>query len=207
MIFAGASRHAKEILQIFTSQSENQIFLFDDYSEELEIYFNKYTWINNVDQIGFIKETEFVLALGGTYNRFLVAKKLIESGLSLRSVIAETAVIGTKDVEISTGVNIMHFVFIADSTKIGEGTLVNAFSSIHHDVSVGKYSEISPRVTLLGGVQVGDFTAIGSGTVVLPNVKIGSNVQIGAGAVVTKDIPDYCKAYGVPAKIIKTIEL
>ena len=205
MVVAGASRHAKEILQILTSQNEDRIFLFDDYSKELGIYFSKYTWIRSVAQIEISKESEFVLALGGTRNRFLIAQKLIECGLSLRSVVAETAVIGTEDVEIATGVNIMHFAFIADSTKIGEGTLINAFSAIHHDVCVGKYSEISPRVTLLGGVQVGDFTSIGSGAVVLPNVKIGSNVQIGAGTVVTKDIPDNSMAYGVPAKIIKKL--
>ena len=29
------------------------------------------------------------------------------------------------------------------------------------------------------------------------------HVLIGAGAVVVKDIPDNCKAYGVPAKVIK----
>lgn len=205
MVVAGASRHAKEVLQILTLQTQNRISLFDDYSKELGHYFTKYPWINNVEQIEISKESEFVLALGGTRNRFLVAQKLINCGLNLRSVIAKTAVIGTADVEIAAGVNIMHFAFIADSTKIGEGTLINAFSAIHHDVCVGKYSEISPRVTLLGGVQVGDFTAIGSGAVVLPNVKIGNHVQIGAGAVVTKDIPDNSMAYGVPAKIIKKI--
>ena len=32
---------------------------------------------------------------------------------------------------------------------------------------------------------------------------LGSMGTIGAGSVVTKDIPDYCVAVGIPAKIIK----
>ena len=84
-----------------------------------------------------------------------------------------------------------------------QGTLINAYSSIHHDVCIGKYSEISPRATLLGGVKVGSFTSIGAGAIVLPNIKIGNNVVIGAGSVVTKNIPDSTMAYGVPAKMIK----
>lgn len=205
MIIAGASRHSKEVLQILLSQieTENGIILFDDYSNELGDYFKKYNWVKSIDYFQSSKEYEFVLALGGTQNRYIVAQKLISCGLILRSVIANSAIIGSNDVEIEKGVNIMNFVFIADSTKIGEGTLINAYSSIHHDVCIGKYSEISPRVTLLGGVKIGSFTSIGAGAAVLPNIKIGNNVVIGAGSVVTKDIPDNTTAYGVPAKIIK----
>ena len=33
--------------------------------------------------------------------------------------------------------------------------------------------------------------------------KIGKHCVIGANSVVTKDIPDYCIAVGIPAKVIK----
>ena len=39
----------------------------------------------------------------------------------------------------------------------------------------------------------------------MPGVTIGKGAVIGAGAVVTKDIPDYCIAVGVPAKVIKKL--
>jgi acetyltransferase-like isoleucine patch superfamily enzyme len=36
---------------------------------------------------------------------------------------------------------------------------------------------------------------------------LGKNCIIGAGTVVVKDLPDNVMAYGVPAKIIRTINL
>jgi acetyltransferase-like isoleucine patch superfamily enzyme len=39
----------------------------------------------------------------------------------------------------------------------------------------------------------------------MPGVTIGRGAIIGAGSVVTKDVPDYCVAVGVPAKVIRTI--
>ena len=55
-------------------------------------------------------------------------------------------------------------------------------------------------VTISGGATIGDCTHIGTGATVIQGMHIGSNVLIGAGAVVVKDIPDNCKAYGVPAR-------
>ena len=37
----------------------------------------------------------------------------------------------------------------------------------------------------------------------MAGVKVGEHCVIGANSVVTKDIPDYCVAVGMPARIIK----
>jgi acetyltransferase-like isoleucine patch superfamily enzyme len=44
---------------------------------------------------------------------------------------------------------------------------------------------------------------IGYRVSVMPGVRIGKGCVIGSHSVVTKNIPDYCMAAGVPAKIIK----
>ena len=46
---------------------------------------------------------------------------------------------------------------------------------------------------------------IGSKAIILPDVTVGEYLIVSAGAVVTKDVPDYCLAVGVPARIIKTL--
>ena len=54
-------------------------------------------------------------------------------------------------------------------------------------------------------VHIGKNCWLGAGVIVLPGVSIGDNTVIGAGSVVSKDIPSGVVAYGVPAKVIRTI--
>lgn len=55
-------------------------------------------------------------------------------------------------------------------------------------------------------VVIKDGAHIGIGSIIMPGVTIGEGAVIGAGSVVTRDIPPYCVAVGVPAKVIKTFE-
>jgi acetyltransferase-like isoleucine patch superfamily enzyme len=86
---------------------------------------------------------------------------------------------------------------------IGNGALINAFASVHHDAQIGEYCEVSPHAVLLGGCKIGAYTSIGANATILPNITVGNRVIIGAGEVVVDNIPDNCLAAGVPAKIIK----
>jgi len=97
----------------------------------------------------------------------------------------------------------MHNALISNCVQIGKGTLVNAYSSIHHDSIVGDFSELSPHSVVLGGCKIGSLTAIGANATILPNVTIGNNVIVGAGAVVTKNVPDGVVVAGVPAKTVR----
>ena len=54
-------------------------------------------------------------------------------------------------------------------------------------------------------IVIKDGSHIGIGAIIMPGVTIGKGAVIGAGAVVTRDIPDYCLAVGVPAKVIKEL--
>lgn len=53
------------------------------------------------------------------------------------------------------------------------------------------------------GITIGNDVWIGMGVTILNGVKIGNGVTIAAGAVVVSDIPDYCVAAGIPAKVIR----
>ena len=54
-------------------------------------------------------------------------------------------------------------------------------------------------------IVIKDGAHIGIGSIIMPGVTIGEGAVIGAGAVVTKDVPDFCLAVGVPAKVVKTL--
>lgn len=55
-------------------------------------------------------------------------------------------------------------------------------------------------------VTLEDDVWIGAKVSVLPGVTIGRGSVIGAGSVVTKDVPAYCVAMGMPAKVVKTFD-
>lgn len=54
-----------------------------------------------------------------------------------------------------------------------------------------------------GPVLIGKNVWIGDKATILSGVTIGDGAVIGANAVVTKDVPAYCVAAGIPARIVK----
>lgn len=52
-------------------------------------------------------------------------------------------------------------------------------------------------------LKIGEGSWIGTHVAIIGDVHIGRNCVVGANAVVTRDIPDYCVAVGIPAKVIK----
>lgn len=204
MLIAGAGGHAKEILDVLHRNAyAGEIALLDETLAEPQMLFDRYKVYNSLAQASefFQVDDSFCLGVGTPLLRDQFRERLSQAGGRLVSVISSTSTISSLNVKLENGLNIMHNVLITSNATIGEGTLLNAASIIHHDVSIGRYCEISPRVILLGAVQVGDFTRIGSNATILPKTKVGNNVVIGAGAVVTRDIPDNSLVVGVPGII------
>jgi serine O-acetyltransferase len=56
-------------------------------------------------------------------------------------------------------------------------------------------------------VTAGDNCYIGLGAKIFGHVNIGNNVVIGANSVVLKDIPDNCVVGGIPARILKDLNV
>ncbi len=209
MLVAGASRHAKEIVELLYQQDElKELYFFDDVEPNSpNLFYDRFPVLKDVSSVKeiFLRDNRFVLGLGGTSARFKVAHKLLNAGGRLVSIVASTARVGHFNTHLGDGLNIMEFVSITNDVRINEGCLLNSHVSIHHDVTIGRYCEIAPRATLLGGVVVGDFTAIGSGATLLPNVSIGSNAIVGAGAVVVKNVLPNTVVAGVPARVIRIL--
>jgi sugar O-acyltransferase (sialic acid O-acetyltransferase NeuD family) len=206
MLIAGASRHAVEIADVLQiTRRDEDLYFYDDVSPVTnELFLGRFPIVRAVaaaQQI-FERTPNFVLGLGSVKGRFFLTKKLTAAGGRLASVIAPTAQIGTLDIHLDEGLNVMHAALVSSRTWVGRGVLINAFAAIHHDVRVGDFAEISPRATLLGGSSVGRYASIGAGAVILPNVSVGDYAIVGAGAVVRQNVPDYAVAVGVPARVI-----
>lgn len=108
---------------------------------------------------------------------------------------------------------------IDDHTWIGQGCYFHSAGGIKIGKSVGIgpmvkiitsfHETIEPELPVLyhnlvfKEVRIDDGCDIGIGAIIMPGVKIGEGAVIGAGAVVTENIPSFCIAAGVPAKVIK----
>jgi len=115
-----------------------------------------------------------------------------------------------------------------ESAKVGKNTKVGQLTHIDYDVEIGEhcmiegcaylcpktrignYVFIGPNVTItndkyppspkLEGVTINDHASIGANSTIIAGVIIGKHARIGAGSVVTKNIPDYEKWKGNPAR-------
>lgn len=205
MLVIGAGGHAKEVLEIIRDGNlEKELLFFDNISLNGESNFYSYPILKNFQQVTnlFQKNKDFVLALGGTNVRFYLAERLTALGGNLLSIISDKAVVSEISY-IGIGANIMPYSGIFGNSILKEGVLVNSFSSVHHDVEIGKFSELSPGCRILGGCKIGEFCVIGSNAVLLPNIRITNQVIIGAGSVVTKNIEEKGVYVGSPARKIK----
>jgi acetyltransferase-like isoleucine patch superfamily enzyme len=92
--------------------------------------------------------------------------------------------------------------------EIGENVLLarNVYISDHRHAYEDVSTPISSQgICSIAEVKIGSNTWLGQNSVILPGVTIGRHCVIGANSVVNIDVPDYCIAAGVPAKIVKKI--
>ena len=203
MVIVGASGHAKEVFD--SCQNMENLYFFDNItSYENPVLFDKKI-IQSFDELLEVEtKKEFILGLGNVSHRYNLYQKFTVLGFVPKSVIAKNAQVSSS-ANLGEGLNIMSFVFIGPDSKIGTGSLINAQASIHHDVIIGDFVEVSPGAKILGKCTIGTFSTIGTNATILPKVKIGKNVTVAAGAVVTTDVPDNCMVAGVPAKVKKEL--
>ncbi|HVX27606.1 MAG TPA: sugar O-acetyltransferase [Parafilimonas sp.] len=111
------------------------------------------------------------------------------------------------------------------NTRIGKNVFIN-FDCVFLDLGgiiIEDNVLIAPKVSLLseghavapnerqslvpGRIHLKRNAWIGAGATILPGVTVGENAIVAAGAVVSKDVPSNTIVGGVPAKIIKPIDL
>ena len=173
------------------------------------LFIGKRVKIKNKKKISFngsatIEDGCFIQALskGGMTvgNNFSLGRNSIIECTGVIRELGEELVIGD-----NVGIAANAFIAMRGKIEIGNNTIFGPNVSIHAENH--NFSDIDKPIKLQGatrkGVKIGEDCWIGSKAVILDGVTIGSHSIIAAGAVITKDIPEYCIAGGVPAKVIK----
>lgn len=210
MLIVGAKGFAKEVLEILHQQNQiHNLVFYDDVNHDApDRLFGKFPVLKSLEAAANYFATidnRYTIGIGNPVLRKALQLKFTDAGGVFSSTISTSANLGSHDVTIGHGTNILPGAILSNSTTIGEGCILYYNVIITHDCIVDDFVEISPAAILLGRCKVGSFTQIGANATLLPDVVIGKNVIVGAGAVVTKDIPDNSLVVGVPGIIKKQL--
>ena len=102
------------------------------------------------------------------------------------------------------------FCHIGDGCTIGlyghDTSIVTTYPLKYHfsnsEVDVSKDNTVD-AVRKFKKTVIKNDVYIGEGVIIMADVTVGNGAVIGSKAIVTKDVPDYCVAAGIPAKVVK----
>ncbi|MBQ9254231.1 MAG: acetyltransferase [Bacteroidales bacterium] len=191
----GASGHAKVVRDIVKLSYIDVQCLIDDNPE-----------VNELDGLTVVHSAEGLSPIIVTIGDCLMRRKIVEKlGDREYMTVVHPKAILADSVKLGMGTVVMAGALLNPYTVVGDHCIINTGASLDHDVKIGDFVHIAPHCTVCGGSEVGGGTWLGAGSTVIQGVKIGMDCYIGAGSVVVKDIPDGCLCYGNPARVIKQI--
>ena len=209
VIIIGGGGHAKVLADCLMLNNKEIIGFTDpDPSSRDNLATYNINCLGSDEQILKYLQDEVLLVngIGGVEKlspREIIYTSFLAKEYAFALVIHPSAIIAN-DVLLKEGVQIMAGAVIQPGVVIGANSIINTNASIDHDSFIGKNAHIALGTVFSGSVKVGDNTFIGAGSTVLQGIQIGKNVMIGAASLVNSNIPDYAKAYGVTAKVVKT---
>lgn len=157
-----------------------------------------------VDQYLKDEDVYFFYSLISVKLNFNFLHKLTDLEIPLErfaTIIHPTAVV-SKYSKIGYGVCIQPFVSIGPNTNIGNFIHIFAQSLIGHGASLDDYSYVANNACIGADVHLKEGAYLGTNATTLEFVSLGKWSITGIGAVVLKDVEDYAKVVGNPARKI-----
>lgn len=203
LIIVGAGGHGKVVLDAALAAQQPISYLVDDAPACCELLGLRVVLASDVDWQA-TRQFEFLVAVGDNRIRAMLFQRMLTKGGTPTTIIHPSAIV-SKHACIGRGTVICAGVIVNAGAVIGENCILNTACSIDHDCRIGDHVHICPGVHLAGNVTVGEGTIIGIGSSVIPGKKVGDWSILGAGSVVVRDIPDQVIAFGVPARVVRSL--
>lgn len=136
----------------------------------------------------------------GGYNKIYGQSQIFASNLGKFSYVGPQSVLANCDVG--------PFCSIGPEVRIGPGLHPTSWISTHPafyspKMQAGISFVVEAKCTESLRTEIGADVWIGARAIVMDGITIGQGAVIAAGAVVTRNVPPYCIAGGVPARIIR----
>ena len=209
LVIWGAAGHALVVADIVRLQGDYELvgFLDDVDSTRRGTEFSGLPVFGGKEKLDELRDKgvgHLIVGFGNCEARLRTSALIREKGFATATAVHPKATIAS-DAVISPGTVIAAGAVINPRATIGENVIINTGATVDHECSIEEGVHICPGAHLAGNVSIGRATWIGIGAIVSDHLRIGANTIIGAGAVVMTNIPDGVVAYGVPARVIKSI--
>lgn len=89
-----------------------------------------------------------------------------------------------------------------DTTEVGRGCMLMAYSHLGHNCKLGNEVIIANSTHLGGYVEVGDYAFLSALGLYHQFVKVGKLAMVGGGSSTRQDVPPFCLGSGYPMDII-----
>jgi len=143
---------------------------------------------------------ELVIGVGEPSSRSELYKKIRSLGMNLATLIDPTAIV-SPSAKIGSGTIICEFTSIHADVVIGDNCLLQPYCCIGHDIRVGSHSVLSAHCAPGGKTNFGNRVFSGMNSSIKEGLNIGDDVVIAMGAAVFQDLPDGVTVVGNPARI------
>lgn len=208
IVIIGSSGHAKVAVDVIEREGKYKIAgLIDSFKAAGEVIFG-YQVLGSEEKLAELVEEGGIaggfVAIGDNWKRHLMVEKIrsLVPKFKFVSAVHPSAQIAG-GVTIGEGSVLMAGVIVNSDSRIGSFCILNTNSSLDHDCVMEDFSSLAPNAATGGNVMIGAFSAVSIGASIVHGHGIGRHTVIGAGAVVLDDVPDYCVAYGTPARVIR----
>ena len=205
IVLLGGGGHAKVLIDLINTSGQFEISGILDSQLLIE------TTVLNVPVLGdddllpglYSKGIKNVcVAVGSvkdTMRRRMLFDRVKQMGFLVPYMLHPQAIVVSRNVHFSEGVQVMAGVNIQTDSLFGENTIVNTGAIIEHDCNIGSHVHVCSGVVISGGCNIGDGAFIGAGATVMQGINIGKCATVAAGAVVIKNVPEGSMVKGVPA--------
>jgi sugar O-acyltransferase (sialic acid O-acetyltransferase NeuD family) len=211
LLLWGSSGHARVVVDIVRSTGEYEIaaLLDDQHPERRGQMVAGIPIAGGLDQLNALKDQgigHLIVAIGDCAARERLAKFALENGFELATAIHKSAVVAPS-AQLGAGSVVAAASVINPDARVGRNCIINTSASVDHDCVIGDAAHVGPGAHLGGGTEVGPGTWIGIGATLIDHIRVGAGSIVGAGSVVTRDVPDGVVVYGVPARIIRAVDI
>ncbi|WP_210463487.1 MULTISPECIES: acetyltransferase [Rufibacter] len=193
------------LLQINQATPKWEIVGFYDDAPSAHPTICGYPYLGTVDQLNDTETPLCVaIAIGNCAAKTDVADRLLSPLLKFPVLVHPSVLCNPEQKNhFGEGTIICQNCILTNNVTLGRHVLLNLACTIGHDAIIGDFCSLMPQVAVSGCVRLGAGVYGGTNSTILQNKKVGDFTTIGAGAVVNEDLPSYCTAVGVPARIIK----